>query len=136
MVSEKLEKSIIEDKACRVILLTPAFFEQGYLPTWLCTNAEQHGVTIKVKSIAVQRPQVVSGWDLALRKPKPSRRLAPAGTVLYLSLKGSDEAILAWIRRTWMHCISDDMQFNRDGFGLTVLGIWDGKPVPMQMRQK
>lgn len=144
---KELEEKIIEDKACRVILLTPACFENGYLPTWLYTNAEQKGVTIDLKAIAVQRPQVVSGWDLALRKPKPSRRLAPAGTVLFLSVKGSDDAIHDWIRGRhnddvqqdqgiWMRCISDDVQDRRDGFGLAVLGTWDRKPEPMQTKEK
>jgi CRISPR-associated protein Cmr3 len=135
---EELKKTIIEEKACRLILLTPACFEQGYLPTWLYTNAEQHGVTIDLRSIAVQRPQVVSGWDLALRKPKPSRRLVSAGTVLFLKLKGSDDTISNWIKDTWMRCISDHAQDRTDGFGLAVLGAWDwdGKPVPMKVRQE
>jgi CRISPR-associated protein Cmr3 len=132
---EVLKKTLIEEKACRLIFLTPACFKQGYLPTWLCTNAEEHGVTIDVRSIAVQRPQVVSGWDLALRKPKPSRRLVPAGTVLFLKLEGSNDAIQDWIEHTWMQCISDDLQDRRDGFGLAVLGSWDGEQVAMQLRE-
>jgi CRISPR-associated protein Cmr3 len=143
---KELEEKIIKDKACRLILLTPAYFGQGYLPTWLCTNAEQHSVNIDIRAITVQRPQVVSGWDLALRKPKPSRRLVPAGTVLFLKLEGSENDIAKWIRATWMKCISDDTQQHpqdhisghdqdrRDGFGLAVLGTWNGIPVPMQTR--
>jgi CRISPR-associated protein Cmr3 len=143
-----IERTIIEDKACRLVLLTPACFQQGYLPTWLCTNAEQHGVTIDARAIVVQRPQVVSGWDLVLRKPKPSRRLVPAGTVLFLKLKGSESDIARWLQTTWMQCISDDMQPHpqdhissndqdrRDGFGLAVLGTWNGKPTPMQTKEK
>jgi len=133
---EGLKKAIVEDEACRVILLTPACFKQGYLPTWLCINAKQHGVMIDLKAIAVQRPQVVSGWDLALRKPKPSRRLAPAGTVLFLKLKGSNDAVRDWIECTWMQCISDDLQDRTDGFGLAVLGSWDGEQVTMKVRQE
>ena len=143
---EDLKRSIIEDKACRLILLTPASFKQGYFPTWLCTDAEQHGVMIDIRAIAVQRPQIVSGWDLALRKPKPSRRLVPAGTAFFLKLKGSHDAINNWIQAIWMQCISDDfqrdprdtisndMQDRKDGFGLAVLGTWNGVPTPMQTR--
>ncbi len=134
----ELEKAIITNKACRIILLTPAYFEQGYRPTWLLQEATRYGVTAQLKAVAIQRPQVISGWDLALCKPKPSRRLAPAGTVLFLSLKGSpDDAISSWVRDTWLHAISDDRasdeiqgvkedpeQDRLDGFGLAALGTW------------
>ncbi len=84
----------------------------------------RYGIKIDIRAIAVQRPQVVSGWDLYRKKPKPSRRLAPAGTVLFLSLQGDDDAVSQWIGGTWMQCISDDEQDRRDGFGLAVLGTW------------
>jgi CRISPR-associated protein Cmr3 len=84
-----------------------------------------------LEAIAVQRPQVVSGWDLALKKPKPTRRLAPAGTVFFLSLEGTDEAIKSWISNIWMQCISDEEQASNDGFGLAVIGTWSGKPENM-----
>lgn len=127
-----LEQAVITNKACRVLLLTPAYFKEGYRPTWLLTEAAKYGVTAALKTIAIQRPQVVSGWDLALRKPKPSRRLAPAGTVLFLSLEGNDTAIGDWIKKMWMQCISDNDengQARNDGFGLAVLGTWSGQPV-------
>lgn len=128
-----LEEKIIVDKACRIILLTPAHFEKGYHPTWLLKEAtSQHKVRAQLTAIAIQRPQVVSGWDLALKKPKPSRRLAPAGTVFFLTIEGSDDEIRAWVRDTWMQCISDNEQDRIDGFGLAVFGSWSGRPVAMQ----
>jgi CRISPR-associated protein Cmr3 len=133
----ELAQTIIADGACRVFLLTPACFEEdhhteSYLPAWLLTEAANYGITATLKAIAIQRPQVVSGWDLALRKPKPSRRLAPAGTVLFLSLKGSPAAIGDWVSRMWMQCISNNEQDRLDGFGLVVFGTWSGQPVTMQ----
>lgn len=129
--SKELEESIVATSHCRVLLLTPACFRLGYRPEWLQAEAAKQGVTIKLKALAVQRPQVVSGWDLDLRSPKPSRRLAPAGTVLFLSLKGQEEALREWIRSTWMQCISDKDEDRADGFGLAVLGTWSGEPLPM-----
>jgi CRISPR-associated protein Cmr3 len=129
---DEIKKAIMRDRHCRLILLTPAYFEQGYLPDWLCTTyAKEYGVTVELQAIAVRRPQVVSGWDLAISMPKPSRRLAPAGTVLFLSVQGDDTAVSNWIENTWMQCISDDGQARRDGFGLAVLGTWSGQPVAM-----
>ena len=122
----RLREQIIADKACRLILLTPAHFTAGFSPTWLCVP--RHGVTATLQAIAVQRPQVVSGWDFVQNQPKPTRRLAPAGSVLFLTLEGDRDAIAAWIDQTWMHCISDDDQDRCDGFGLAVLGRWDGPP--------
>src|SRR6266568_6194103 len=88
----KLLTAIIKHKACRVLLLTPACFEQGYRPEWLVKPRD--GVQPKLEAIAIQRPQVVSGWNLEHPAgPKPTRRLAPAGTVLFLSLVGDDKAI-------------------------------------------
>jgi CRISPR-associated protein Cmr3 len=129
-----IKQAIRRDGHCRIVLLTPASFVQGYYPTWLCTtHAEQCGVKADLRAIAVRRPQVVSGWDLEHGRPKPSRRLAPAGTVFFLSVKGkeNDDALDAWIEQTWMQCISDDEQDRRDGFGLAVLGTWSGQPVAM-----
>lgn len=128
-----LKQAIKNDRHCRLILLSPASFAQGYYPTWLrTTHAQAYDVKVDLRAIAVHRPQVVSGWDLALGTPKPSRRLAPAGTVLFLSVQGSDDALTRWIEQTWMQCVSDDEQDRRDGFGLAVLGTWSGLPIPMQ----
>jgi len=130
---DEIKKAIKETKRCRLVLLTPARFMEGYYPNWLrTTHARACGVKVKLQAIAVRRPQVVSGWDLALGKPKPSRRLAPAGTVFFLSVEGDKAALDAWIEHTWMQCISDDDQDRRDGFGLAVLGTWAGQPVAMQ----
>lgn len=126
---EAIRASIVKHKACRVVLLTPACFAQGWYPTSLL---QQHnGVQPTLKSIAVQRAQVISGWDLAANNgegaPKPTRRLAPAGTVLFLKLDGSnEEAINQWIDDHWMACVSDAAQDRLDGFGLAVLGTWTG----------
>jgi CRISPR-associated protein Cmr3 len=120
-----LREQIIADKACRLILLTPTHFTQGFRPTWICTP--RNGVTVELHAIAIQRPQIVSGWDFEHNRPKPTRRLAPAGTVLFLKLDGEPAAISTWIDATWMHCISDDDQDRRDGFGLAVPGTWDGR---------
>ncbi len=126
----KLRKQIAKDRACRVVLLTPACFKAGYRPTWLLEPRE--GVEPTLQAIAIQHPQVVSGWDLEHGRPKPTRRLAPAGTVFFLSLKGEGEAIEKWVKGLWMHCISDDVEDRNDGFGMAVFGSWLGEPQVME----
>lgn len=124
---KELEDAIIVTPYCRLFLLTPAWFRLGYRPEWLQEEAARSGITLELKAIAVQRPRVVSGWDLDLGHPKPSRHLAPAGTVLFLSLQGQPAARKEWIRSTWMQCISDKDEDRTDGFGLAVLGTWSGE---------
>ncbi|MCW5971347.1 MAG: type III-B CRISPR module-associated protein Cmr3 [Blastocatellales bacterium] len=121
---EKLCEAIAAARACRVILLTPGHFEAGSSPSWLL--AERDGVAPSLKAAVTARAQVVSGWDLATRKPKPTRRLVPAGGVFFLGLDGEPDAIKRWVKSIWMECISDDAQDRRDGFGLTALGVWSG----------
>lgn len=119
---DEVRTKILADKACRLILLTPAIFENGYKPAWL---KDANGLTVDVKAIAVNRAQVISGWDFVRKKPKPTRRMCPAGTVLFLKLGEGD--IEKWINETWFHCISDAPQDRKDGFGLAALGTWCGK---------
>lgn len=119
-------KQIIADGACRMILLTPAYFEDGWRPAWI--DKEAKGVTIHLQAACIGRPATVSGWDFVLKKPKPTRRLVPAGSVFFLNLEGTDEAIGEWVDRTWMSPVSDEENAARDGFGLAALGVWDGAP--------
>lgn len=89
-----VKTAIADKKHCRLLLLTPACFTEGFLPTWL---QGANGIHAEVKAIAINRTQVISGWDFVLKKPKPTRRLAPAGTVLFLELNGDESAINTWI---------------------------------------
>jgi len=120
----EVRDAIKQNAACRVVLLTPAHFVQGHYPDWLL---QPHaGVSPVLVAMAVQRARVVSGWDLEWERPKPTRRLAPAGTVLFLQLQGDPAAIVQWVDGLWMQCVSDAEQDRRDGFGLAVLGTWSG----------
>jgi len=128
---EKLLDIISNQEACRVVLLTPACLKEGYRPTWLLKP--RNGVQPDLRAIAIQHPQVVSGWRLEPPPgPKPTRRLAPAGTVLFLSLKGDKAAIKQWVKDLWMKCISDDEEDQNDGFGMAVFGSWSGTPQQME----
>jgi CRISPR-associated protein Cmr3 len=126
------QKGVKNEVACRLVLLTPAYFKKGYYPEWI--QQPSYGVNVTICAIAMQRPQVVSGWDMASKTPgaKPSRRLAPAGTVIYLSLAGSDDAIREWVDQMWMRPVSDvedeTAQEQKDGFGLAAIGSWSREP--------
>ena len=116
---------------CRVLLLTPACFDAGFRPRWLLDGVVA-GVSGTLSAVATPRPHVVSGWDFARRAPKPTRRLAAAGSVYFVKLTGSVAQIDQWIDRVWMHSISDAEQDRRDGFGLAALGLWSGSNASME----
>lgn len=127
-----LVDEIVAKKACRVVLLTPASFTAGWKPDFLLTPRD--GVTPALRAACVSRPDIVSGWDLAADngegksrgKAKPTRRLARAGSVYFLTLAGTPEAIRAWAENLWMSCVSDTERDRLDGFGLAVPGTWKG----------
>lgn len=153
-------KDIIEgikkSQRCRLILLTPAYFRDGYYPEWILQKRADIDVQPKLVALLNQPPQVVSGWSMerdteGRGKRKQTLRLTPAGSVFYLTLEGSKAAIGDWVQKIWLSDISDytpaelsernthaqsatesepDSQYSLDGFGLAILGLWNG-PLPV-----
>lgn len=124
-----IAKAIAENRACRVLLLTPALFNAGFRPeaqSYLL-HPPGHALTLTVRAVAAGRAQVLSGWDLERGGPKATRRFVPAGTVLFVSMQGAQDVIEDWVRSTWLRCVSDGEQERRDGFGLAVFGAWSGR---------
>jgi CRISPR-associated protein Cmr3 len=134
-----LSGAIARERACRLVLLTPALFTQGALPRELL--AATAGVTPRLIAAAVPRAQTVSGWDMEVHNangtygaPKPTRRLVSAGAVYFIQFDDADDpaAIARWVTEHWMTCVSDELQDCRDGFGLAVLGVGSRAGVTME----
>lgn len=119
----------------RAYLFTPGAFGGARLPQLL--GAE-------VVAQASQRALTISGWDLAggkpeagpyknagvVRKggrPKPTRRLVPAGAVYFLRLTGTPEQNQDFVRQRWARSLCPNSQDRLDGFGLALFGTWDGR---------
>nr|WP_255604547.1 type III-B CRISPR module-associated protein Cmr3 [Oscillochloris sp. ZM17-4] len=124
---EGLRERIIRERRCRVILLTPACFKDGYRPPPKWTRGK---ATATLVGAAVSRAQAISGWDMAhinkngsYGQPKPTRHLAPAGSVYYVTFP-HDADVEDWLKKTWMQNVSDDVQDQLDGFGLAAVGVW------------
>lgn len=138
---DRIREEIAKGGHCRLLLLTPAFFRGGSYPERLLQK-HWSGVTPKLRAFAHNRYQVVSGWDFEIDKPKPTRRLVPSGSVLFLELDGDEGKRERWVEDVWFNCISDDdsddddphgqQDFRKDGFGLAVLGTWDGTTLKME----
>ena len=112
---DEIKERIKAEKSCRLMLLTPAYFPDG-MP--------RSNDNYEVKAVACNRYQTVSGWDFEIDRPKPTRRLLPAGSVLFLDLQNNKD-IGSWIDNTWFSCVGNNEQAIKDGFGLSVLGTWD-----------
>lgn len=121
-VSESLA-SKQRPRLARVVLLTPALFEDGFAPQWIGS------LSVKVVAAAVQRPQVVSGWDFDKKVPKPNRRMAAAGSVYWVELPDGLN-VTEWLDSVWMKCLPNQTneqdtneQDTKDGFGLCAVGV-------------
>lgn len=115
----EVRKQVVSDGHCRLVFLTPAYFEDVYRPKGL-------GIA-EVVAVANGRYQTISGWDLKKRRAKASRRLIPAGSVYFLRLNGGQSEREEWLNEVWFKNVSDGEQNRRDGLGLAAIGVWSGK---------
>lgn len=111
-------------KRLRAVLLTPAYFRTGWWPDWLST-ASGSGVLpgtdlrLTLVAAATRRWSGVSGWDMEQNRPKPTRRLVPAGSVFYFKVgEGAVD-----FEKIHMISLCSDEQSRRDGFGLALWGV-------------
>lgn len=118
----EIKKRIIEDGYCRLLLATPAYFKEGYLSTEF-----EKKYNVEIQAVALPRYQTISGWDYDKRAPKETRRLVPAGSVYFIKFK-DEKVIESFINRFWLNSICDEEgQDSRDGFGIALLGTWNGE---------
>jgi len=89
--------AILSAGRCRLVLTAPGIFDDGWLPPGMTCEGdsyrfELHGVSGRLVCAAVPRAEVVSGWDLAQRQPKPAQRVAATGSVYWLEDLAGDAA--------------------------------------------
>jgi CRISPR-associated protein Cmr3 len=102
--------AIVARGRARLILTSPGVFAAGWLPSGAGepdprtgAHFDLGGVSGRIVCAATPRGQVISGFDLVSRKPKPARRAAAIGSVY-------------WI---------DDLQATPDALGkLAEKGLW------------
>lgn len=125
-----IENGLRQATRIRMVLATPAIFEQGWKPGWLGDGL--HGTppesvaALKLIGASIPRWQAVSGWSLAkvgkdgVTGPKPTRRMVPAGSVYFFEVQGGADKLA----ERWLDSVCDDEQDRRDGFGLVTWGLW------------
>jgi CRISPR-associated protein Cmr3 len=121
------------EKRFRIVLTTPGLFENGWRVPGLTedgTWAGPAGLSAKLASAVVPRAQVVSGWDLAQRKPKPALRAAPAGSVYWFEAPDTEGTTLVHELRTLLSeglgCLSQYPDKTRiaEGFNSVMVANW------------
>lgn len=72
-----------------------------------------------IKTIAIRGYEQIGGWDMAKRKPKESRSVFPAGTVVFIDFK--DEQCFNEFKEKYPNKIGQDTQ---QGFGEYYIGTY------------
>lgn len=123
-ICDGLGPQLAQAKRVRMLLATPALFANGWLPGWIDATTyagsppSHPSLKLKLYSAIVPRHRGISGWDMTSNTPKPTRRLAAAGSVYYFEIVAG-----SWDDALWLAPVSDCEQDRRDGFGLTLWGI-------------
>lgn len=122
-IDEKTKEKIKDTKKFKLIFLTPTIFYNGWLSNRIKRTKDGYELqldNIKAKLItaAVNKPEYVSGWDIANQKPKQLKKVVPAGSVYYFELlEGSIDELF---KKLNFQNFSDENP--NLGFGLTIIG--------------
>ncbi|MHA1734046.1 MAG: type III-B CRISPR module-associated protein Cmr3 [Promethearchaeota archaeon] len=133
----EIVKALDGKSRIRMVLATPAIFNNGWLPGWLkneggelvgtpplLENSSAGEYKLKLAGACTKRWMAISGWNYERGKvgPKPIRRLVPAGSVYFFEVIEGDSKNIA--NHTWLEPVSDSEQDRKDGFGCAIWGKW------------
>ncbi|MDD1703029.1 MAG: type III-B CRISPR module-associated protein Cmr3 [Methanoregula sp.] len=139
---EAVKTALNKKTKVRMVLATPAYFSQGWLPSWIdgatlkgkltCDPSLPDPIELTLVSACVARWKPVSGWNMEKdgphkTGPKPLRRLVPAGSVYFFECQNAGDA-QRLAEKCWLRSVSDELEDTHersDGFGLALWGAWD-----------
>ncbi len=121
-----------QDRPCpglRLVLVTPACFERGWLPDGFDATEEEtfegqlSGIdgTLVLRAAITGRALHVSGWDVARGEPKPTLRLVPPGSVYFFQKKSAEPITAAELQSLWLGQIGGH---TTKGMGCVAGGVW------------
>ncbi|MBK8175235.1 MAG: CRISPR-associated protein Crm3 [Rhodospirillales bacterium] len=118
-------------RGLRLVAVTPIVWERGWLPDRLASEdgnyrgrLEPIGVEVELRAAFVPRPQSVSGWDMARKRPKPVTRLVPPGAVYFFERADGNTFTADDAEKLWLSAIGCRVG---EGFGRVVPGVWRGE---------
>ncbi len=98
----------------RLLLTSPGIFPDGWRPSL---------VGARLAAAAVNRAEVVSGWDVASHAPKPAERCAPTGSVWWFEGFDGDIGALKALAREGISC--EDKTRYAEGWNHCVVANWN-----------
>ncbi len=120
------EDQVPETRFFKLYLVTPAFFENGWLPGWLhCEDGDIRGryknLELRLLAAAVGRPLPLGGFSMRPPAPKVMRRAVPAGSVYYFEIVRGRMAEVVRL----FHARSVSEYRAEEGFGIAFVGVPD-----------
>ncbi|AKQ70339.1 CRISPR-associated RAMP Cmr3 [Myxococcus hansupus] len=118
-------------RGLRLVLATPAEFQRGWLPDGFervagappryvgrlpCVDAP-----VVLRAALVPRALEVSGWDMVLRRPRPTRRWVPAGAVYFFEKHGGGDFTAEELRALWLASWGSG---HAEALGQVLPGVW------------
>jgi CRISPR-associated protein Cmr3 len=115
------------------VTATPTEFKQGWLPDGFSVEQREgesvyvgHLLGLKselqLRAACCGRPVHVSGWDMANRRPKPTRRLVAPGSVYFFTKTDGSAFTAEEAEALWM---KGQGKSSQEGFGFCLPGIWN-----------
>lgn len=119
---QKQVDKINQTRGFCLTFITPCVFAQGYLPEWIDQKSmtgklPDSEIKVRLKAVAIDRWQAVSGWDSLLWKPKAMRKAVSAGSVYWFELIDGDTMDLQTLQRLNLS-LADNEYDQNDGFGM------------------
>ncbi|WP_299458259.1 type III-B CRISPR module-associated protein Cmr3 [uncultured Microscilla sp.] len=119
----------------KLVLLTPALFDNGWCPASInpttgrgtLTIAPQKMVEVELLAAATGKPVPVGGFDMQAKLPKPMLKAVPAGAVYYFRLANAEDAPL--LQQKFSPASLSDQRAN-EGFGLALFIHTKNSPQP------
>ena len=118
-------QQIEKTKRFRIVLSTPALFQEG----WQLPGARENIIELAdgeatLVCTAIPRHEVISGWDLTKWQPKADERLTPAGSVYWLENFTGSIASLQMLTQSGIGV--DTLQASRraEGFNNILIANW------------
>lgn len=118
---------VITGSRFKLILLTPAIFQNGWVPDGIDpTTCEGEIGEIKVSLIAaaVDRYTGIGGWDIIKNESKPLRRAVPTGSVYFFEAKDKKENLTEKLNNIFDKSLLSNSNFGKQGLGLSIIGGW------------
>jgi len=118
---------IVASGKCRVLLISQGVFRRGWSP--FETDADgrfQFGeVRGRLVCAAVPRFEVISGFDIARRKPKVAQRVAPVGSVYWIEdLEASEKQLCNLVDSGLWSSELEEACRRAEGFNRFALGVY------------